>query len=326
VSDLDLREVQHVVDQLREALALAHDDREVVADLLDGLLDLAVVGHHAREDPLLEPLPDDLREPEHRGERGAQLVADRREEGALGGVGLLGGRARLPRLLEQPRVLERHAHVGRDRGEQPLVALREPPLDLGALHAQHADDLAAGRDRHPQVGLRGAARPLDLELLAPPPDVLVDQERLAGLDDARGHPGPERDGLEGVAVAVLEVNRLRRLVEQRDVGHLRVEHLAHLVAHERDERVEADLGHQRLADAVDRGQLRGSLPDLVLLLVELPVRVGVVERDAGVGREVLQQVQVVLGVGVLLEALHRDHAQHAVLREQREVDQRLGRL
>jgi hypothetical protein len=42
LAGLDLREVQHVVDQLGEPLALADDDLEVVLDLLDGLSDLAV--------------------------------------------------------------------------------------------------------------------------------------------------------------------------------------------------------------------------------------------------------------------------------------------
>ena len=67
-------------------------------------------------------------------------------------------------------------------------------------------------------------------------------------------------------------------------------------------------------------------PDLHLVLVQLPVRVGVVERDGRVRRQALHHVEVMLGVGVLLEALDRDDAEHAVLGEQRQVDERLRLL
>ena len=135
----------------------------------DGLLHLLVVALDQREDAVVEPLLDDLGEAQHRGERRAQLVADRGEERALGGVGVLGGGPRPLGLLEQPAVL-------------------------------------------------------------------------------------------------------------------------------------------------------------VLLLVQLPVGGGVVERDGGVRRQALHHVQVVLGVGVLLEALDRDEAEHAVLGLERQVDDRLRRL
>ena len=102
LAGLDLRQVEHVVDQLGEPLAFADDDLQVVVHLLHRLRDLAVVGRHQREDPILEPLLDDLREAEHRGQRRAQLVADRGEERALGGVGFLGDCARLLGFLEQP--------------------------------------------------------------------------------------------------------------------------------------------------------------------------------------------------------------------------------
>ena len=169
LAGLDLGEVEHVVDQLGEPLALADDDLQVVLDLLDGRDDLLVVLRHQREDAVFEALLDDLGEAEHRGERRAQLVADRREERALGGVGFFGDGARLLRLLEQPA-------------------------------------------------------------------------------------------------------------------------------------------------------------DLDLVLVQLPVRVGVVERDGGVGRQALQHVQVMLGVGVLLEALDRDDAEHLLLGDERQVDDRLRLL
>ena len=65
---------------------------------------------------------------------------------------------------------------------------------------------------------------------------------------------------------------------------------------------------------------------LVLLLVQLPVGRGVVERHGGVRRQALHHVQVMVGVGVLLEALDGDEAEHPVLGLERQVDERLRRL
>ncbi len=169
LAGLDLREIQHVVDELREPFPFAHDDREVLLDLADRLADARVVRGDLGEEAVLEPLLDDLREAEHRGERRTQFVADRGEERALGRVGLDGGFTRAFRLLEQP-------------------------------------------------------------------------------------------------------------------------------------------------------------PDLVFLFVQLAIRGGVVERDRRVRGQAAQDVEVVLRVGVRAEGLDRDDAEHPVLREQRQVDDRLRRL
>ena len=56
------------------------------------------------------------------------------------------------------------------------------------------------------------------------------------------------------------------------------------------------------------------------------IGVGVVERDGGVGGEVFEQAEVLLGVGILLEALNAEHAEHALLRDERQIDHRCGRL
>ena len=56
------------------------------------------------------------------------------------------------------------------------------------------------------------------------------------------------------------------------------------------------------------------------------VGVGVVERDGGVGGEIFEQAEVLLGIGVLLEALNAEHAEHTILRDERQVDHRGGRL
>ena len=56
------------------------------------------------------------------------------------------------------------------------------------------------------------------------------------------------------------------------------------------------------------------------------VGAGVVERDGGIGGKVFEQVEVLLGVGILLEALNAEHAKDAILRDERKVDHRGGRL
>jgi len=59
-------------------------------------------------------------------------------------------------------------------------------VERKALLAASASSAAARarRDGDAQVRLGGAARPLDLQLRTARPDVLVDEQRLAGLDDA----------------------------------------------------------------------------------------------------------------------------------------------
>jgi hypothetical protein len=60
LAGLDLGEVEHVVDQLGEAFALADDHLQVVAHLPHGLRHLAVADGHEREDAFIEPLLDEI--------------------------------------------------------------------------------------------------------------------------------------------------------------------------------------------------------------------------------------------------------------------------
>ncbi len=63
---------------------------------------------------------DDGVEVELLGERGTDLVDDRELGGPLVGLG-----QEALRLVEEARVLERHAHARRERGEEPLVGVAE---------------------------------------------------------------------------------------------------------------------------------------------------------------------------------------------------------
>ena len=168
LAGLDLREVEHVVDQLGEPLAFADDDLEVVLHLLRSSARPCVssVGHE-REDAVVEPLLDDLGEAEHRGERRAQLVADGGEERALGGVGLLGGGPRALGLLEQPPdlvlllvqlpvgggVVERDGRVRRQALHHVEVMLGVGVL-LEALDGDDAEHAVLGDERQVDDRLR----------------------------------------------------------------------------------------------------------------------------------------------------------------------------
>ena len=164
---LDLREVEHVVDELGQPLALAHHHLQVVFDLLDGLGDLPVVLRHEREDAVLEALLDDLGEAQHRGEGRPQLVAHRGEERALGRVGLLGHAPRALRLLEQPAdlplvLVELAVGVGVVEGDGGVggQALQDVQVMLGvrvlleALDGDDAQDLVLGDEGEVDERLR----------------------------------------------------------------------------------------------------------------------------------------------------------------------------
>ena len=69
-----------------------------------------------------------------------------------------------------------------------------------------------------------------------------------------------------------------RFVEQGDVGDVRLEGLPQLVTHDRKQRTDLELRGQRLADGVDRGQLRHPLAGLVDQVARL-------QRHAQAGRE-----------------------------------------
>ncbi len=68
------------------------------------------------------------------------------------GVALLGLRQQALGLVEQPSVLERHAHAGCQRRQKPLVPIGER-VRLGPIDVDDAEHLAAGDDRGAQPRL-----------------------------------------------------------------------------------------------------------------------------------------------------------------------------
>ena len=102
--------------------------------------------------------------------------------------------------------------------------------------------------------------------------------------------------------------------------------VAHLIADKLNQAVLIELRGECLGDAIDGDQFRGTFADFVLALVDDQVCVRIVERDGGVGGEVFKQAKMLLGVGILFEALNAEHAENTFLRDERQIDHRSGRL
>ena len=169
---LDLGQVEGVVDQRGQPLALLDDDPEVLRHLAHRPVALRVAGGDGREDDLVEPPADEPREADDRGQRRPQLVADARQEGALGRrrclggdpgrLGLLDRRGEGRRALDdaplegrllgldlgvQPGVLDRRGDQAADRVEQRPVARPDVAAGGPVVDRQDADRPALGDQR-----------------------------------------------------------------------------------------------------------------------------------------------------------------------------------
>lgn len=120
-------------------------------------------------------------------------------------------------------------------------------------------------------------------------------------------PSPNAIGSVTLALAVLavvgKVDGPGRRVVQRDVQDVRTERFGHLVAHQRHQETEVELGRGCLTDIVDDGQLSSSL-------TRLGDEPCVVERHAQARGESRQQADVGLAERVsAVEILERDAAE-----------------
>ncbi len=110
-------------------------------------------------------------------------------------------------LIEQSRVLERHAHARCERRQETLIALRER-VGLQTLEADDADDSLAGRDGHAQPGLRVRASDLHRagsRLLCDRPQA----QRSTAPDDLRRDARSQRIRSPLEALALVDVVRPR---------------------------------------------------------------------------------------------------------------------
>ena len=249
-------------------------------------------------------------------------MAHGREEGALSLVGLLGDLAGLDRfglglegLLEEPGIVHGHAHVGSNGRQQALVVVVEAIFLLGALYAEHTDDLASRRYRNTQIGGGFLALSLDTEFLIAPAEVFIDQHRFARPDDLGSQPFTISDRLDVVAEGIEEVDHVALFVEHREVNDIGLEEIAHLVSHHLDQHIRIELRGQCSADVVDRSQLGGPLlafPEQAGGFIEEP---GVFERHAHAVGEGREQAQIAFGkrplvVHILQAEVAPDHIAH----------------
>ena len=108
----------------------------------------------------------------------------------------------------------------------------------------------------------------------------------------------------------------RSVVQERDEGNVRLERLGELLADDRQQRGQLELGCQRLPDAVDGRQLGHALLGLV-------DEAAGPQRNAEAGGQGREQRYVALVEGVLaIEVLEGDRAQDLVPDEQRHEDRR----
>ena len=222
-----------------------------------------------------EVAAEDLRE--HRGDLLDPAAVDQhvgepvvRDRGALDGGGVLGHRpVGRVEVGEEPRVLQRHRGVGRERRQQRDLRRREGPHR--AVHREQRADHAAVEH---QRDAEDRADPLARDRLV---DVAAVHEPLVGLvvlgevrrtrlrhqaEQAGAERKPQRAELRGQrAVGDLHVRRALGLVVEREVGHVGVQQLPR-PAHDRG---------QDLVDVADRGQVaRGLVERAQLGLARLP--------------------------------------------------------
>ena len=197
----------------------------------------------------------------------------------------------LPRLVHEPRVLERDAQAACERRQQALVCVVVRVLAVEVLEGDHAGRPVPGDERDEEQGLRLfagddiAAAPLCLG-----GEVLVDHQRLARVEHVPGEAAGQDLRLGRQPLAALEQVRVAhepgRLVEHRDRGALRVEDLLDLVADDVVDRLHLELARERSLDAVDQRQLRVPLPRLVhqARVLERHAQAARERRQAGAGR------------------------------------------
>ena len=229
----------------------------------------------------------------------------------------------LPRLVHQPRVLERHAQAARERLQQLLVGLAEGVLAVDVLERDHAVALpptTSGTNRT-DFGASPATITGCRTARASAVDVLVDQQRLARLEhvlaeaDRRASARPCSRSPRSIDVR--EVRQARRLVVDGDVDDLGVEDLPDPVADGVVDRLQLELAGDGVLDAVDQRQLGVPLPRLVH-------EPRVLERHAQAARERLQELLVGLAERVLaVDVLERDHARRLAAGDERDEEHRL---
>ena len=135
---------------------------------------------------------------------------------------------------------------------------------LFALHADDTHCAPLGCDGNTQVRRNPRAHPGCTYGLGSGVDGLVEQQRLAGLDDLPGQAGAQRQCGKIITVYIGEADELGGLVHQGHIDDVGLKCLPHPIAHGADEFRQIDPGRQRLAQGIDGGQFVGPLLGLGL--------------------------------------------------------------
>ena len=161
----------------------------------------------------------------------------------------------LLRLVEQPRILQRHADVCRDGGQQPFVIGAVHAFLLRALHADDAEARSAHGNRHAKVGQRPLADDPGAEFFASPVRFVVDDECFARLDDPTGKALAILERADFFAVLVGKVDDAGVGVVQRDVDDVGLEHGTHLLSDKVEQGSQFEFASQLLRHRVDGREL-----------------------------------------------------------------------
>ncbi len=289
-----LTEAEQLDRLVGEADAALDRVREV--DLLRGLVvdsDVDDLGVEDVPDPVAHGVVNRLQL-----ELPGQRVLDAVDQGELG--------VPLPRLVHEPRVLERNAEAAGERLQELLIGVGERVLAIDVLERDHARRLAAGHKRdeqgrpHSLADHHFAAVPLDFSL-----HVLDDQHRFARVQDVPREPSRRARFLFQPLTPFDDVSGIEeacRFVERVDRDDLRVEDIPDPVAHGVIDRLQLELPGQGVLDAVDQGELGVALPRLVH-------QPRVLERHAEAPRKGFQELLIRLAEGLLAVVIHeRDDA------------------
>ena len=187
-------------------------------------------------------------------ERRRQVAADLGQRRGLARAAL--------RLVEEPRVLQPHAHARGHRREQADLCLAEGILAPVVLHDDRAEHAVAAENGNEDRRMRGIGAGNVDDAHRRHFDPVVDDQRLALGDDPEPRSArrrPRRRQREPHAVLVLV-----EVMQQAGVGVIPAdadlagpEHLAQLVADQVDDGLEVEFGRDALLDAVDDRELAG---------------------------------------------------------------------
>ena len=222
------------------------------------------------------------------------LEVELRSEPLLDGIddgqlrrALLGFLQQALRLVEQSRVLERHAHAAGERLQQSNVGRTERmlafhvddidrPASLITCHQRHDDRRllhVGSRHQHAAIFFDGSCH------------VVVDEQRLAGAHYVRREASAgHRLGVDRHPLAVLEnirkVDRVRHRVVNANADVSLIEDLANLVADGVIDSLHVEFGRERLLHAIDDRKLGVALLGFLQEALRLVEQAGVLERAA----------------------------------------------